>query len=58
MPQTVAQDMAEENLTSVEGRASRWLPDSELAVYVDEFGRNSFQGGLNYYRIATSAGYE
>ncbi len=28
----------------------RWLPDGELAVYAQEFGRTGFQGGLNWYR--------
>ncbi len=27
-----------------------WLPDSELAVFVEEYGRTGFQGGLNWYR--------
>ena len=27
-----------------------WFPDRDLAVYVDEFGRTGFQGGLNWYR--------
>jgi pimeloyl-ACP methyl ester carboxylesterase len=31
----------------------RWLPDSELAVYTDEFERIGFQGGLNWYRNGT-----
>jgi hypothetical protein len=25
-----------------------WLPDSELAVYAESWGRNGFQGGLNW----------
>ncbi|TFY56857.1 hypothetical protein EVJ58_g7390 [Rhodofomes roseus] len=29
---------------------NRWLPDSDLAVYVVEYGRTGFQGGLNWYR--------
>ncbi|KAL0579009.1 hypothetical protein V5O48_003004 [Marasmius crinis-equi] len=32
-----------------------WLPDEELAVYVAEFGRTGFQGGLNWYRCMTEA---
>jgi pimeloyl-ACP methyl ester carboxylesterase len=27
-----------------------WLSDAELQVYVREFGRTGFQGGLNWYR--------
>ncbi|KAI0035833.1 alpha/beta hydrolase fold protein [Vararia minispora EC-137] len=32
---------------------NRWLPEDELAVYVDEYARTGFQGGLNGYRCAT-----
>jgi len=31
-----------------------WLTESELSVYVTEFARTSFQGGLNWYQFATS----
>ena len=31
-------------------QSSRWLPDNVLEVYVQEFGRAGFQGGLNWYR--------
>ena len=31
-------------------QACRWLPDDELAVYVGEYARTGFQGGLNWYR--------
>jgi len=27
-----------------------WLPDEELAVYVSQYTRTGFQGGLNHYR--------
>ncbi len=30
--------------------ACRWLPDHELKVYSEEYGRNGFQGGLQGYR--------
>jgi pimeloyl-ACP methyl ester carboxylesterase len=30
--------------------ANKWLPDSELRVYTEEYGRTGFQGGLNGYR--------
>ncbi len=33
-----------------------WLPDSELAVYVGEYQRTGFQGGLQWYRCGTDAG--
>lgn len=31
----------------------QWLPDDELAVYVREYTRTGFQGGLQWYRCAT-----
>ena len=34
--------------------ANRWLGDEDLAVYVEAFGRNTFQGALNWYRCLTS----
>ncbi|KAI0631258.1 alpha/beta-hydrolase [Trametes polyzona] len=36
-----------------EAGACAWLPDEELAVYVREYMRTGFQGGLNRYRAAT-----
>jgi len=32
-----------------------WLPDDELAVYVREYTRTGFQGGLQWYRCATDS---
>ncbi|KAF5368820.1 hypothetical protein D9758_002966 [Tetrapyrgos nigripes] len=32
-----------------------WLTDEELSVYVTEYSRTGFQGGLNWYRCATDA---
>jgi len=29
---------------------SKWLPEEELLVYSQEFGKTGFQGGLNWYR--------
>jgi len=34
--------------------ANKWLPDDELKVYSEEYGRNGFQGGLQGYRIGSS----
>lgn len=31
-----------------------WLSDAELAVYVQEFGRTTFRGGLQWYRRGTA----
>ena len=34
--------------------ANRWLGEADLAVYVEAFERNTFQGALNWYRCLTS----
>ena len=54
MPATVAKEMP----SAVEIAACRWLPDQELAVYAEEYRRNGFQGGLNWYRSRTSGAFE
>ncbi len=46
MAEQVASDMP----SAAEIAANHWLPDSELRVYVEEYGRTGFQGGLNGYR--------
>ena len=46
--------MAETVAPHMPARASRWLTDAELAVYAESFERTGFQGGLNWYRCATS----
>ena len=46
MAETVAKHMP----TATEIAANRWLPESALAVYAEEFERTGFQGGLNHYR--------
>ncbi len=48
MAETVAPDMPSPD----EIEACAWLPDGELAVFVDEYSRTGFQGGLNWYRCA------
>jgi pimeloyl-ACP methyl ester carboxylesterase len=48
MPGTVAGEMP----TAAQIACCRWLPDRELRVYVDEFSRTGFQGGLQWYRCA------
>ncbi|MGD0896195.1 MAG: alpha/beta hydrolase [Thermoguttaceae bacterium] len=50
MAETVAAQMP----TAAEIAACKWLPDEELRVYGDEFGRTGFQGGLQWYRCMTS----
>lgn len=32
----------------------KWLPESELSIYTEEFKRTGFQGGLNWYRCTTN----
>ncbi|KAL2434977.1 hypothetical protein ABEF95_011861 [Exophiala dermatitidis] len=53
MRQAVARDMEVEDPETVSSRSSRWLSDQELAVYVEEYSRTTFQGGLNWYRVQT-----
>jgi pimeloyl-ACP methyl ester carboxylesterase len=50
MAETVAPEMP----TPAEIAACKWLPDSELKVYSEEYRRNGFQGGLQGYRIGSS----
>src|SRR5690242_2709852 len=50
MPETVAHVMP----STAEIAACQWLPDHELAVYAAEYQRNSFAGGLQWYRRGTS----
>jgi pimeloyl-ACP methyl ester carboxylesterase len=51
MPETVASAMP----SASEVAACRWLPDSDLSVYVEEYERTGFQGGLNGYRVRLTA---
>ncbi|KAN0089465.1 epoxide hydrolase 2 [Hyaloscypha variabilis] len=53
MRQAVKISMEGEDPTTVSRLSARWLTDDDLVVYAQEFGRNGFQGGLNWYRIAT-----
>jgi pimeloyl-ACP methyl ester carboxylesterase len=53
MAETVAPEMPSASRIA----ACRWLPEAELAVYSEAFGRTGFQGGLNWYRCATSPRY-
>ena len=52
MRENVHADMSQ--LTSSEvATSSSWLPDADLAVYVQEYTRTTFLGGLNWYRVQT-----
>jgi pimeloyl-ACP methyl ester carboxylesterase len=46
----MAEQVASEMPSAAEIAANTWLPDPELRVYAEEFGRTGFQGGLNGYR--------
>jgi pimeloyl-ACP methyl ester carboxylesterase len=50
MAETVAAVMP----TADEIAACHWLPDDELRIYAAEYARTGFQGGLQWYRCATS----
>jgi pimeloyl-ACP methyl ester carboxylesterase len=49
MPETIADMMANQDDTATK----RWMSDADLAVYVQEWSRTGFQGGLNFYRTTT-----
>ena len=53
MRDTVSQDMTNNEIANMKEKSLRWLPDSDLEIYVNEFGRTGFQGGLNWYRVMT-----
>ena len=50
----LARNMAETVAAYMPERTPAWLTDEELAVYAQAFARTGFQGGLQWYRCATS----
>lgn len=54
LDQNMAQTAAEEMPSAAEIADCRWLPEDELRVYSNEYARNGFQGGLQWYRCGTS----
>ncbi len=46
----MAETAAAEMPTAAEIAANDWLPEEDLSVYAQEFGRTGFQGGLQWYR--------
>jgi len=54
--ENMAQTVAHEMPSASEIAANKWLPDDELAVYAEEYGRNGYQGGLQWYRCMTGGG--
>jgi pimeloyl-ACP methyl ester carboxylesterase len=49
MPETIADMMITEDASATK----RWMADADLDVYVQEWSRTGFQGGLNFYRTST-----
>jgi pimeloyl-ACP methyl ester carboxylesterase len=49
MPETVASEMPSEKQI----KSCEWLTELELQVYASEYSKNTFQGGLQWYRCAT-----
>jgi len=54
LSQGMAETVAEVMPSAADIAANTWLPDSALQVYAEEYGRTSFQGGLNGYRMGRS----
>ncbi|CAI6340754.1 unnamed protein product [Periconia digitata] len=49
MPEAIANLMRTEDAS----KTLSWLSDDDLNVYVQEWSRTGFQGGLNWYRVST-----
>jgi pimeloyl-ACP methyl ester carboxylesterase len=47
----MAETLAEHQPSAHYIAACRWMLETELEVYVTQFARTGFQGGLNYYRV-------
>ena len=54
LDENMAQTVAREMPSAAEIATNKWLPDCEMAVYAEEYGRNGYQGGLQWYRTNTS----
>jgi pimeloyl-ACP methyl ester carboxylesterase len=50
LDKTVSETVAPHMPTPDQIAANTWLPDRDLDVYVEEFDRTGFQGGMNWYR--------
>ena len=53
LDQGIAETMAAAMPSQAEIAACRWMTEADLQVYTEQFTRTGFQGGLNYYRVAT-----
>ena len=54
LDQGMAETVADVIPSATHIAANTWLPNSALRVYAEEYGRTSFQGGLNGYRMGGS----
>jgi pimeloyl-ACP methyl ester carboxylesterase len=54
LQETMAETVAHEMPTPAEIAACGWLSEAELGVYAEEYQRNGFQGGLQWYRCRTT----
>ena len=57
LAKNMAETVAEEMPSAETIAANRWLPESELSFYADEYARTGFQGGLQWYRCGTSPAF-
>ncbi|KAL8907306.1 MAG: hypothetical protein Q9207_001483 [Kuettlingeria erythrocarpa] len=55
MRETIAEAMNPDESSNMDRKCQRWLPDADLEVYVNEYARTGFQGGLNWYRVSTDS---
>lgn len=53
LDRTMAATVAAEMPSAVAIAGCGWLPEAELRVYSEEYGRTGFQGGLHWYRCRT-----
>jgi pimeloyl-ACP methyl ester carboxylesterase len=54
MPETIASMMESEDAD----KTKTWMSDADLGVYVAEYTRTTFQGGLNWYRTAVDPSFQ
>jgi len=57
LDQNMAETVKPEMPSAAEIAACEWLPDEDLAVYSGEYGRISFKGGLQSYRVMTGGAF-
>jgi pimeloyl-ACP methyl ester carboxylesterase len=57
LPKGMAETVAPEMPSAAEIAACKWLPESDLRVYSNEYSRTGFQGGLQGYRARWTPAY-